>query len=338
MPQTRRVTFPVTGMTCAACQSTVERALTRTAGVSAASVNLMLHAATVAYDPARVDVPGLLDAVRDVGYDAAPPQTDDLLGAPAARAAAADNDGGRLWLKAAVSLVAGLAAMVLGMPLMAPDGHADHLASADPFMRWAATTLGPMLRAAVPAIYRLPPTVVSWVLLATTAVVMAWAGRDFYVRAWRNLRHGAADMNTLVAVGTGAAFLYSAAATVAPRRRSYAPASLPISTSKRRSSSSPWSSSAARSRPAPSTRPRARWPGSWPSNRQPRGSAIATAAKSIGRSEGCGLVTSWWSGPASACRSTASFSRGAPRWTRRCSLESRYRWPRRPMRGSSAAP
>ena len=39
---------------------------------------------------------------------------------------------------------------------------------------------------------------------------MAWAGRDFYVRAWRNLRHGAADMNTLVAVGTGAAFLYSA--------------------------------------------------------------------------------------------------------------------------------
>ena len=70
---------------------------------------------------------------------------------------------------------------------------------------------------AVPAIYRLPPTAVSWALLATTAVVMAWAGRDFYVRAWRNLRHGAADMNTLVAVGTGAAFLYSAAATVAPQ-------------------------------------------------------------------------------------------------------------------------
>ena len=127
VPQTRRVTFPVTGMTCAACQSTVERALTRTAGVSAASVNLMLHAATVTYDPARVDVTGLLDAVRDIGYDAAPPQADDLLGAPAARAAAAEGDGGRLWLKAAVSLVAGVLAMVLGMPLMAPDGHADHL-------------------------------------------------------------------------------------------------------------------------------------------------------------------------------------------------------------------
>ena len=65
-------------------------------------------------------MPRLLDAVRDVGYDAEPPQTDDLLGAPAARAAAADAGNGRLWLKAGVCLFAGFAAMVLGMPLMAP--------------------------------------------------------------------------------------------------------------------------------------------------------------------------------------------------------------------------
>ena len=73
-------------MTCAACQGTVERALTRTDGVSAASVNLMLHAATVTYDPAAVDVPRMLAAVRDVGYDAAPPAADNLLGAPSVRA------------------------------------------------------------------------------------------------------------------------------------------------------------------------------------------------------------------------------------------------------------
>ena len=142
-------------MTCAACQSTVERALTRTAGVSAASVNLMLHAATVSYDPAVVDVPAMLDAVRDVGYDAAPPAADDLLGAPAARAAAPAIRGGRrLWLKAGVSLAAGLAAMVLGMPLMAPAGHDGHLVAADPFMRWTAETLGPL--AAVGAAGALP--------------------------------------------------------------------------------------------------------------------------------------------------------------------------------------
>ena len=56
----------------------------------------------------------------------------------------------------------------------------------------------------------------AWTLLVATAGVMAWAGRDFFVRAWRNLQHGAADMNTLVAVGTGAAFVYSTVATIRP--------------------------------------------------------------------------------------------------------------------------
>ncbi len=205
-------------MTCAACQGAVERALTRTDGVTAASVNLILHAATVSYDPARVDVPGLLTAVRDVGYDAAPPQVDDLLGAPAARAAASGADAGadRLWLKAGVSLAAGVFAMVLGMPLMAPGGHAGHLTSADPFMRWTATAIGPWLQAWWPSLYALPPALIAWTLLVATAAVMAWAGRSFYARAWTNARHGTADMNTLVAVGTGAAFLYSTAVTLAP--------------------------------------------------------------------------------------------------------------------------
>ncbi len=204
-------------MTCAACQSTVERALTRTAGVSAASVNLMLHAATVSYDPSVVDVPAMLDAVRDVGYDAAPPAADDLLGAPSVRAVAGEAEAdARLWLKAGVSLAAGLAAMVLGMPLMAPAGHEGHLVAADPFMRWTAETLGPWLQSALPGLYRLPRATVAWTLLVATAGVMAWAGRDFFVRAWRNLRHGAADMNTLVAVGTGAAFVYSTVATIWP--------------------------------------------------------------------------------------------------------------------------
>ena len=204
-------------MTCAACQSTVERALTRTAGVSAASVNLMLHAATVSYDPSVVDVPAMLDAVRDVGYDAAPPAADDLLGAPSVRAVAGEAEAdARLWLKAGVSLAAGLAAMVFGMPLMAPAGHEGHLVAADPFMRWTAETLGPWLQSALPGLYRLPRAAVAWTLLVATAGVMAWAGRDFFVRAWRNLQHGAADMNTLVAVGTGAAFVYSTVATIRP--------------------------------------------------------------------------------------------------------------------------
>ncbi|MBW8773355.1 MAG: HAD-IC family P-type ATPase, partial [Gemmatimonadetes bacterium] len=65
-----------------------------------------------------------------------------------------------------------------------------------------------------------------WVLLVLTAGVMLWAGGHFYVRAWQSFRHHTADMNTLIAVGTGAAFLYSVIATVAPdffRTRGVAP-------------------------------------------------------------------------------------------------------------------
>jgi Cu+-exporting ATPase len=57
---------------------------------------------------------------------------------------------------------------------------------------------------------------IRWVLLVISIAVMSWAGRHFYTRAWSALRHRSADMNTLVAIGTGAAFLYSLLATVAP--------------------------------------------------------------------------------------------------------------------------
>ena len=57
---------------------------------------------------------------------------------------------------------------------------------------------------------------VHWLLLAITVFVMAWAGRRIYAGAFTAARHGSSDMNTLVALGTGAAFVYSAAVTVVP--------------------------------------------------------------------------------------------------------------------------
>jgi len=104
--------------------------------------------------------------------------------------------------------------MIVSMPLMVSGVH--HGPVGDPFMRWAMESLTPALRAAMPWLYRIDPAVLSWSLLALTLGVMAWAGRHFYVRAWSGFRHHSADMNTLVAVGTGAAFLYSVLATVAP--------------------------------------------------------------------------------------------------------------------------
>jgi Cu+-exporting ATPase len=68
----------------------------------------------------------------------------------------------------------------------------------------------------VPWLYALPPDLLRWFLLVLTAVIMAWAGRGIYLSAISSLRHGNTNMNTLVSLGTGVAFLYSAYATIWP--------------------------------------------------------------------------------------------------------------------------
>src|SRR5690606_15267311 len=69
---------------------------------------------------------------------------------------------------------------------------------------------------ALPWLYRIPREVLTLTLLGMTVLVMGWAGRHFYTRAWAAFRHRSADMNTLVAVGTSAAFFFSLAATLFP--------------------------------------------------------------------------------------------------------------------------
>ncbi len=64
----RRVDIPITGMTCAACASRIEKQLSKQSGVDQCSVNFGTATATVSYDPARIDVPTLVQTVKDVGY------------------------------------------------------------------------------------------------------------------------------------------------------------------------------------------------------------------------------------------------------------------------------
>jgi P-type Cu+ transporter len=102
---------------------------------------------------------------------------------------------------------------------MAPESTSGaHTESSitDPVMRWVMVNLHPPLARLAPWLYDLDRGLLSWGLLLLTVAVMGCAGRHFYLRAWRTGRHGGADMNTLVAVGTGSAFLYSLVATVAP--------------------------------------------------------------------------------------------------------------------------
>ncbi|MGO8934573.1 MAG: heavy metal translocating P-type ATPase [Terracidiphilus sp.] len=186
------LTLPVLGMTCASCQHHVEEALRGTPGVDSARVDLMAHRASVVFDPAVAAPEQLVEAIRGAGYDAVLPRTGEGGGHGEGATASAD-------LKAWVTLAAGAAAMLLAMPLGTDMGVADSF-----------------LVRVCPWLYEIPAVGLRWFLLAMTAAVVAWAGRGIYVSAISALGHGTTNMNTLVSLGTGVAFAYSAYATIAP--------------------------------------------------------------------------------------------------------------------------
>jgi Cu+-exporting ATPase len=211
-----RLNIPVSGMTCAACQARVQRVLERTPGVAEATVSLMTNTAAVRFDPEVIDASALVDRIRGTGYGAELPVDErSAVEEQEAQDKARLEEWRDLRRKSLIALAAGAIAMVVSMPLMVANAHHGP-GTADPVMRWTMQWLDPLLRRAIPWLYAIPIQVLSYGLLLMTAAVMAWAGRRFYVRAWKGLRHGSADMNTLIAVGTGAAFLFSVFATVAP--------------------------------------------------------------------------------------------------------------------------
>ncbi len=213
---TARVTLPIEGMTCAACQANVQRALNDAPGVARATVNLMTNEATVVYDPGAASPESLVAAVVATGYGShLPVATPDLSRADEAREQEHAREYRSLLRKSVVSLAIGLVAMVASMPLMGgAEGHAAH--GGDPVQAWTMRVVDPPLRDLAPWLYAIDPDALRYSLLGLTLFVMWWAGSQFYTRAWTAFRHHTADMNTLLTVGTGAAFLYSLVATVAP--------------------------------------------------------------------------------------------------------------------------
>lgn len=204
-------TIPVSGMHCAGCTSTVQRRLETTPGVSAANVNLMTGSATVEYDPLSTTPQRLVEVIRESGYGAElPASADSTLELLETQDRARAEEIQDLRRKVGVSLVAGVLAMLFSMPLveLVPGSMVD------PLMRlMMPVTEG--LRQALPWINRVSADAWRYLLLGITLPVVAWAGRHFYRRAWVALRHRSADMNTLIALGTGAAFLFSLAITLA---------------------------------------------------------------------------------------------------------------------------
>ena len=187
---TETATLNIEGMTCASCSNFVEKALSRTPGVQRATVNLASEKATIEFLPDQIDRAGLKAAVEQAGYsvhEANPAVAANVLASDEeldARKAAAYES-----LKRRFQVAVGLAIVVMGLSML---------------MLWPSM----MSRVSMP--------VLNYVLLALTLPVLLYSGREFYVSAWNGFRHRTASMDTLIAVGTGAAFLYSLAATLIP--------------------------------------------------------------------------------------------------------------------------
>jgi P-type Cu+ transporter len=176
----REKTFGVTGMTCASCVGRVERALEKVPGVLEASVNLANERATVEYLAGEVEPHDLEKVVEGAGYGVV--QKDKGSSVEGSRA----REYGKL--KADFFVAAALTALIL-------LGSLPHM-------------FGFMLPVPLGSLN------IGLLLLATP--VQFWAGRRFYRGAWGALKHWQANMNTLVVMGTSAAYLYSVVATLAP--------------------------------------------------------------------------------------------------------------------------
>src|SRR2546426_1177908 len=180
------LTIPIEGMSCASCVAKIEHGLSAVPGVSRAAVNLATEQATVEYQPGVTDPAAIQETIRSLGY------TPVLPAAPAAQAIVSPKSREdrkqvayralkrRFWVAAALSVPV----MLLGM--------SEHLG------------------------LPVPQAASFWLQLLLTTPVQFWAGWQFYRGAWAVARHGTTDMNTLIALGTSAAYGYSVAATVAP--------------------------------------------------------------------------------------------------------------------------
>src|ERR1035437_3291935 len=211
---TATIQFPVEGMTCASCVNRIERYLHKADGVIEATVNLATETASVRYDSRRIAPDALGKAVQAAGYEA--------------RLDLAEHGG-----TMADSSAPGLAAGSVAGPSATADAAVDsrtksrgegtyaerHLAETRRHLIVAAILTAPLIVAlASMTIAPFLPHWLSnpWLELALATPVQFYAGRGFYAGAFKVARHRATDMNTLIAVGTSAAYAYSLAAILFP--------------------------------------------------------------------------------------------------------------------------
>ncbi len=208
----RTLALDIEGMTCASCVNRIERYLRKVEGVSEATVNLATERATVVAEPG-VTVDELVAAVEAAGYEARL-----VVDAMEAEQKAANAEVGGAATAPVVALAEPHAAP---REAAAPETSFQqrHLADLRRRLVVAAVLSVPILGglAKMTVAPFLPDLLTEpWLQLALATPIQFYAGWPFYRGAWKVLRHRATDMNTLIAIGTSAAYGYSLAAILAP--------------------------------------------------------------------------------------------------------------------------
>ena len=250
LEQQKKVTLSVEGMTCAACVHHVEDALIEVPGVDVVRVNLATERAVIEMGDVDIELDVLVHAMEDAGYGARVFATTLVL----ADAAAADGDGIERVASSipgvrsvTVDLAAGnvtiefLAAAVekeelrraveaAGYPISGYDEpeefdphalakEAESATLRKKFLVGAAGAIAVMIlsfNTMFPGLRVLDTQVANILAFLIATPVQFWAGSQFYSGAWSAFRHKTSNMNTLIAVGTSAAYIYSVVATFAP--------------------------------------------------------------------------------------------------------------------------
>ena len=200
----------IDGLHYAAGTARLETALGALPGVLAVAANQAAEIVRVEYVPGVVGARELEAAVSEAGFTVAEPVAEDD---PVERERIRARREERTLLgKFVVAALAAVLTMGLSMPLMAGGGAHDLFARIVHVLDRPFQHLFPTLYA-YGAVY---PGRLRWAMLVLTIPVLLWSARQFFGGAVSGLRHRSADMNTLIAVGAGAAFLYSVVGTVAP--------------------------------------------------------------------------------------------------------------------------
>jgi Cu+-exporting ATPase len=235
-----KTVIPVTGMTCTNCAATIEKGLSETPGVESARVNFASEKASIEYDPSQIDLGKIKETITGLGYGTATKKSIFPVAGMTCASCVARVEEALSSVPGVVSANVNLASEKATVEYLEGTEIADlkrAVSGAGYTLGSEAETLEDVTAAAqrevrhvrdrlvVAAVLAIAIFILMWVpdfsgklylLWALATPVQFWAGWRYYRGMWGALRHRTADMNTLIAVGTSAAYFYSVVAVLFP--------------------------------------------------------------------------------------------------------------------------